>query len=127
MIHGFATSHSGLMLGSVIPGIRREIARTRLVNYLDFSDEKLLGGRPPSVNPVQPYPAMNQEHAARHSFMQKIQALMAGQQHSGVHGPHQGPPLQQPRLPHAAGFSRPGPQLREGYEPVRENRDWRRS
>ena len=122
MINGFATSHPGLMLGSVIPGFRQEIVRTRLASYLDFSEEKLLGGRKPSVNPLLPPPTpgkgrfslqnslkMNQEHAQGHSFMEKLKAVMAGggPQHAGFHGPQ--------------------PQMRQGYQAVRENRDWRRS
>ena len=109
MINGFATSHSGLMLGSVIPGIRQEIARVRLANYLDFSQEGLLGGRKPAVNPLIETPNMNEQHAQGHSFMEKLKALMAGggPQHAGFHGPQ--------------------PQLRQGYEAVRENRDWRRA
>jgi hypothetical protein len=120
MINGFATSHPGLMLGSVIPGLRQEIARTRLASYLDLSEEKLLRGRPPSVNPLIPPPApgnakhslqnaltMNQQHAQGHSFMEKLKQVMSGggPQHPGFHGP----------------------QMRQGYEAVRENRDWRRS
>ena len=109
MINGFATSHPGLMLGSVIPGIRQELVRVQLANYLDFSDEKLLGGRKPAVNPLVEAPNMNEQHAQGHSFMEKLKALMAGggPQHAGFHGPQ--------------------PQLRQGYEAVRENRDWRRA
>ena len=109
MINGFATSHPGMMLGSVIPGFRQDIARVQLANYLDFSDEKLLGGRKPAVNPLQEIPNMNEQHAQGHSFMEKLKALMSGggPQHAGFHGPQ--------------------PHMREGYEAVRENRDWRRS
>ena len=121
MINGFATSHPGLMLGSVIPGFRQDITRVQLANYLDFSDEQLLGGRKPAVNPLMEIPNMNEQHAQGHSFLEKLKALMAGGQHSGVHGPHQ----TLPQL--AATPTASQPRMREGYEAVRENRDWRRS
>jgi hypothetical protein len=121
MINGFATSHPGLMLGSVIPGFRQQITQTRLVNYLDFSNEKLLGGRKPSVNPLMEVPNMNEQHSKGHSFLEKLKGIMAGQQHTGIHGPHQRNPKHTKEL-----FGRPpGPKMREGYEAVRENRDWR--
>ena len=108
MISGFATSQ--LMLGSVIPGFRQQLAPIRLATYMDHSNEALLMKRRKTVDPLIKFPKMNQDHSVGHAFMEKLKQLMAGQQHSGVYGPHQTPPQ---------------PEMREGYQRLRENRAWR--
>ena len=99
------------MVGSVIPGIPIRVT-TRLVSYPDHSNEKKIGRRRKTVDPVQSFPDMNQQHGAGHPILEKLKQLMSagGPQH-----------------PHAKMGELPGrPQIREGYQAVRENLDWRR-
>ena len=93
------------MVGSVIPGVRQDVT-TRLVNYMDFSTEAKLKQTKKPVNPLISVPPMNGPHSAGTSIMEKLKSLLAG----GKNAP-----------PHID-----GPQLREGYQEVRENRDWRK-
>ena len=86
------------MVGSVVPGIRQMIT-TRLANYPDHTLEKLITRRR-VFDPISRYPTMNQEHAGKHSMMDKLKHMLSGQQ---------------------------GPQARTGYQPIQENLDWRRS
>jgi hypothetical protein len=100
------------MVGSVIPGALVKV-QTRLANYPDHSVEKLIKKRT-FKDPVTKFPDMNQPHGAAHPVLEKLRQLMSagGQRH-----------------PHAA-MGQMGdprvPQTMEGYEPQRENLDWRR-
>ena len=100
------------MVGSVIPGPLIPV-RTRLANYQDHSLEPLIKKRV-AFDPVVKFHDMNNEHGAKHPVLEKLRQMMSA---GG------------PRHPHAAmgHMPAPQPQMREGYEPVRENLEWRRS
>ena len=87
---------SNLMVGSMVPGERQQIQRKGVVNFPDGSNHPLIKKRE-HVDPMVRYPSMNQEHTSDHPFMKKLRDMM------GV-----------------------SPQMKHGYEPIRENRDWRR-
>ena len=76
MISSFPTSK--LMVGSVIPGFRQQLAPSRIVTYPDHTDDPLLLKRERPINPLVQYPKMNQDHSEGHSFLEKLKALMAG-------------------------------------------------
>ena len=96
MSFGFAISH--LMVGSMVPGQPIPIVVKKIVNYPDGSNHPLIKQRK-SVDPMIKYPSMNQEHSESHPFMKKLRNLM-GQPQNKTH-------------------------MKMGYEPIRENRDWR--
>ena len=106
MLASFPTSQ--LMVGSIIPGVRQQLASIRLATYPDHSDEALLMKRKRVQNPLVSFPGMNQDHSQGHAFLEKLKTLMAGggAQHSSFHGVDQ-------------------PKMMKGYQPIRENRDWR--
>ena len=96
---------NAVMVGSMIPGIRVVVPPTKIATYGDGTDHPLVKRTAPTVDPLMPqgeqvkYPGMGEPHAQGHGFLEKLKAMMLG---------------------------RPaGPQMREGYEAVRENRDWR--
>ena len=96
------------MIGSVIPGIRRDIRVSKIVNYPDHS---VVTKRRKYVDPITKFPDMNNEHGNKHPMLEKLRQLMSS---SG------------PRHPHAAMGQMSDVQTREGYQPVRENLDWRK-
>ena len=119
MIASFPTSK--LMMGSVIPGFRQQLPPIRIVTFLDHTNHARISRQPQGVNPLVQFKSMNQDHSEGHNFLEKLKKLMNGQQHSGVHGPHQLPPEQRYKM------GPPGqkPAMKPGYEAIRENRDWR--
>ena len=102
------------MIGSVIPGAKIEVGRTRLANYNDFSTHPAITRRKKIVDPVVQFPDMNNPHGAGHSVIEKLKQLMAGGGKQHPHGPG------------SMGLMPPKIQMQEGYQPVRENLDWRR-
>jgi len=96
---------NAVMVGNMIPGFRVQVPPTKLATYGDGTDHPLVKRRLPTVDPLMPqgeqvkYPSMGAPHAPGHGFLEKLKAMMSGRS--------------------------PGPQMREGYEAVRENRDWR--
>ena len=102
MQFGFAVSQP--MIGSFVPGVRILVARGGLANYPDGSTHPLIKKRKVE-DPMIKYPDMHEQHGHSHAFMDKLKRLMG----------HQGPA----RSPEGA------PQMKEGYEPLKENRDWR--
>ena len=95
------------MIGSVIPGVRVPL-QTKVANYADGSNHPLIK-RTKYINPLQEIPDMNQKHGSNHPIMQRLQQLLSG---GGSKHPGQVPSAGEPKL-------------LPGYEPVRENRDWR--
>ena len=71
---------------------------TRLANYPDHSLEKLITRRK-AFDPISKYPSMNPQHAGKSSIMDQLKQMLAGPQ---------------------------GPKAVEGYQPLKENLDWRR-
>jgi len=101
------------MVGSVIPGILYRV-QTKIANFPD-------GRRDPRIkkhvfkDPVTKFPDMNNQHGASHPILEKLRQMMS------ANGP---------RHPHAAMGQLGDPrsiQTMEGYEPQRENLDWRRT
>jgi|TARA_B110000196_G_C21010565_1_gene597676 hypothetical protein len=88
------------MVGSVIPGI---LIRTKTVisNYPNGTLGENITSRKEAEHPVVSFPDMNNDHSAKHPLMEKLRALMGGKPS--------------------------GPPMREGYEPVKENLDWKKS
>ena len=98
------------MIGSVIPGLRQHIRLSKVVNYPDHSMNPMIKQRK-YVDPITKFPDMNQEHGNKHSMLEKLRQLMSS---NG------------PRHPHAAMGNISDVQTREGYQPQRENLDWRK-
>ena len=99
------------MIGSMIPGPLVRIGQTKLVNYPDFSVEKLITRRK-EIEAVTKFPDMNQQHGAGHPILEKLKQMMSGgNQHH----------------PQGSGQMSHLPSTREGYQPIRENLDWRRN
>ena len=96
-----------LMTGSVIPGVRQLVRPGGVATYPDGTNHPLVKSRRTAVDPVLRYPDMNDETGSAHPFMRKLRALMG--QKDGEHVYEQ----------------YPGVRMREGYQPLRENRDWR--
>lgn len=123
------------MEGSVIPGIGYRFAGSKVVTYPDFTNSEFLkSGRTEGVDPLQsPVPDMNQPHTG--SMLEKLKALMAGQA-AQAPGSSRDRQLQDRgnrkstdeffRRMGEAFRPKPKPVLREGYERVRENLDWRK-
>ena len=88
------------MVGSVIPGQLVRV-QTKLANYPDFSLEKLITVRK-TVDPVTEFPDMNNEHGEKHPMIHKLHKLLN--------------PSYKPKQP-----------IAQGYQPVRENLQWRQS
>ena len=108
MFASFAISKP--MVGSVIPGPLKQIQHVRIANYPDgkrhrFVKEKQI------ADPTLQFPDMNQQHAPGHSFLEKLKALMAG---GGKQHPHG-----------AMGEISSKPRMMPGYEPIKENLQWR--
>jgi len=107
---------SGVMVGSMIPGVRVIVPPPKLATYATGEDHPLVKRGQPVIDPVargqvfksgthgQPnrkptnYPSMAGPHTGQHGFMEKLRSLLGGPQ---------------------------APQMMEGYEAIRENRDWR--
>ena len=90
---------NAVMLGSVIPGIRMQVAVSKIATYEDGTNHKLIKTRAQQPDVLaDSYPTMHGPHTKGHGFMDKLKGLLAG---------------------------RSGPQFKEGYEPIAENRDWR--
>ena len=100
------------MVGSVIPGIRIRV-HTKVVNYPDGTMHPLIKRRR-YVNPLVSVPDMHGEHGASHPMLKKLQQLLSG---PGQQHPH----AKMGMIPTA------GPKMLEGYAPVHENLQWRRS
>ena len=101
------------MVGSVIPGLLIRV-QTTLANFPDGSMDPLIKKRD-FKDPVTKFPDMNQQHGAAHPILEKLRQLMSA---GG------------PRHPHAAMGQLGDPrvaQTMEGYQPIRENLDWRRT
>ena len=99
---GFPMSHP--MVGSVIPGIRIPLPPGKIANYPDGTRHPLIK-ETKTVDPMVKYPDMGQEHGENHAFMNKLRGLM-------------GMKPQEKTLTQT---------MKHGYEPLRENRDWRHS
>jgi len=106
----FPVSHP--MVGSIIPGPLIKVT-TRLVNYPDHSLEEKIKKRR-TVDPVTKFPDMNNQHGAAHPVLEKLRQLMSS---DGPRHPH----AQMGRLGDPASIK-----TMEGYQPHRENLDWRR-
>ena len=108
---GFAISKP--MIGSVIPGPLKIIDQVRTANYPDGSRHRLIQEEKRQVDPTLEFPDMNQQHASGHSFLEKLKQLMAG-------GGKQHP------LAAMGEISGGHPKMMPGYQPIRENLQWRR-
>ena len=100
-------------VGSAIPGPLKQIQHVRIANYPDGKRHRLVKDEKVHADPTLQFPDMNQQHAPGHSFLEKLKALMAG----GKGGkPH----------PHGAmGEISSKPRMMPGYEPIKENLQWR--
>ena len=96
------------MVGSVIPGIRMTVT-ARLANYPDGSIHPLIKRRK-YMDPLLKHPDMAGEHSGASPLLQKLQQLLSGGKQTHPHA----------RLGQI-------PSMREGYAPVKENLQWRRS
>ena len=108
---------NAVMVGSVIPGVRMDLQIAKIVTYPDGTNHPLLKTRAhrpdviktPGEQPHKDsfgknpsfYPRMHGPHTKEQGFMEQLKSVLAG-------GKQQ-------------------PQLREGYELARENRDWRKA
>ena len=61
------------MVGSVIPGIRRHVRVSRLVNFPDFSNAMV---RRKITDPVISFPDMHEPHSANHPVLQQLKGLL---------------------------------------------------
>ena len=61
------------MVGSVIPGIRRQVRVSRLVNFPDFSNAMK---RRKITDPVIRFPDMHEEHGSKHPVLKQLQSLL---------------------------------------------------
>ena len=107
------------MIGSVMDLTRdrgRQLGPLKIVTYPDSTNHKLLGGKRRKVfDPVVKFPGMNGQHSHGSSLLEKLKKMMAGgKQPEGEQ--------------HALGVlsSRPKAEMMDGYEAVKENRDWRK-
>ena len=99
------------MVGSVIPGPLKVVAHVRTANYPDFKRHRLIKEEKKQADPTLQFPDMNQQHAPGHSFLEKLKQLMAG---GGRQHPHA-----------AMGELSAKPRMMPGYQPIRENLQWR--
>ena len=96
---------SAVMLGSSIPGPRIPMEVKKIASYLDGSDHPLIRNREQQADVLarpegpkgQNIMKMHGEHTPAHGFMNKLKELL---------GPKP-------------------PAMKEGYERLEENRDWR--
>ena len=102
------------MVGSVMDLTRervRPLGSLKIVTYPDSTNNKLLGKRRKAFDPVQNFPSMNGQHSQGSSLLEKLKAMMSG-------GTQTKDTKEMGMLPK--------PKMMEGYEHVRENRDWRK-
>ena len=97
------------MIGSVIPGVAVRVS-TRLANYADLTRDSKIKKRK-VFDPIVKFPDMNAPHGSTHPILEKLRQLMTG---PGPQHPH----AQMGTLPLAD-------KHREGYQPIRENLQWR--
>ena len=107
------------MVGDVIPGLGRNVRVAKLANYMSGDRVDLLKGKGSGMNPVVKPPDMNNPHTEGHGFMDKLKRFMSGAGQGG------GDELMGD-MRKAFGMGSAGPKLAEGYEPMAENRQWRR-
>jgi hypothetical protein len=93
------------MVGSMVPGdlVRYNIKAT--VNHRDLTNDKSLRGRRTQFPSIVKAPDMNEQHSSGNEVMKRLMAMIKGG--NGM-------------APHEA-----GPQLREGFERVKDDRSWR--
>ena len=105
-----------VMVGSMIPGERVDLPPAKVVSYPDGSTNKLIMRRK-IEDPMVSYPNMAEPHTHGHGFFEKMRALFEGR-----HGDLD-------KLSKQSDIERAarGIKMREGYEPLAENRDWRRA
>jgi hypothetical protein len=112
---------SGVMVGNVIPGLGRSVRVSKIANYMSGDRVDVLKGRRGAeTNPVVKPLDMNNPHAEGHGFMDKLKRFMSGPSGQGG-GDHLMGDMKK-----AFGMGSGGPKLAEGYEPMAENRQWRR-
>ena len=99
------------MVGSVIPGPLKTVEHVRIANYPDGTRHRLIKEEKIRADPTIQFPDMNQQHAPGHSFLEKLKAMMAG-------GGRQHPQA-------AMGQISSQPRMMPGYQPIRENLQWR--
>ena len=114
------------MLGSVIPGERRQVERGGVFTYPDKTDHPLIKKRAVAPDPTVQYPSMDQPHSEKHAFSQKLRDLMHQKASEKDIRAHVDKQSLMDRIRSMTGSGK-GTKLKQGYEPVRENRDWRHS
>jgi hypothetical protein len=97
------------MVGSVIPGPLMRVQTTRSVNYPD--GHRVVKQKKVHADPTISFPTMNNQHGDKSSILEKLKQLMAG---GGKQHPHA-----------AMGQLGSKPTMAPGYEPIRENLQWR--
>ena len=91
---------SGVMVGSMIPGIRSLVQTMKVSTFLDGTNHPLIKTRQARPDVLQSgYPQMHGPHTQKEGIMEKLKALLGGKDK---------------------------PRLQEGYEALAENRDWRK-